>query len=137
MRFCIAVAVVAVAAALPSSGGAFAAEGQGHVEQSIPPVVVSTKPPLALSDVQRDRIRAVLARQDTQVSFALKAAKSAKSFEPRVGAKMPSGIKSNAFPPPLIYEMPLLERYGYVKFKDQTLIVDPMSGKIVEVMPQT
>jgi hypothetical protein len=107
------------------------------VQQTIPPNVVSVIPPLTLSDAQRSRIKAVLADKNTAVSFALKNAKSAKSYEPSVGAKIPKGLKPQAFPPPLIYEMPLLKRYTYLKFKDQTLIVNPMSRKIVEIMPQT
>jgi hypothetical protein len=94
-------------------------------------------PPLALSDAQRSRIKTVLADKNTEVSFALKSAKGAKSYEPSVGAKIPKGLKPHAFPPPLIYEMPMLKRYTYLKFKDQTLIVNPMTRKIVEIVPQT
>ena len=45
-------------------------------------------PPLQLSDSQRADIRAVLAKEQTGVSFGLKSAKSTESFEPKVGAKL-------------------------------------------------
>jgi hypothetical protein len=50
---------------------------------------------------------------------------AAESFEPTIGAKIPSGLKAHALPPPLIYEMPALKRYTYLKFKGQVLIVNP------------
>lgn len=119
---------------LSAAGMALAA---GNVQQSIPPNVTSSIPPLSLSDAQRARIKSVLADKNTQVSFALKTTKNAKSFEPSVGAKIPKGLKPHAFPPPLIYEMPQLKEYTYLKFKDRTLIVNPMTQKIVEIMPQS
>jgi hypothetical protein len=124
------------AASAAQAAGEKAAPG---VVQSVPPVVASSShlPPLDLSDAQRSRIAGVLSEQDTAVSFALKNAKSAKSFEPRVGEKIPSGLKGHPLPPPLIYEMPVLKRYTYVKFKDRTLILNPMTHKIVEILPQT
>jgi hypothetical protein len=130
-----AVALLVTASAAQAAGEK-AAPG---VVQSIPPVVASSShlPPLDLSDAQRIRIAGVLSKQDTAVSFALKNAKSAKSFEPRVGEKVPSGLKGHPLPPPLIYEMPVLKRYTYVKFKDQMLILNPMTHKIVEIFPKT
>ncbi len=137
MSLRIALSTAALVIVLSATSKTLAAEGQGDVQQTIPPDVVSVTPPLALSDVQRARIKSVLAGKNTEVSFALKSAKSAQSFTPSVGAKIPGGLKPHAFPPPLIYEMPPLKRYTYLKFKDQTLIVDPMTKKIVEIMPQT
>jgi hypothetical protein len=138
MSLRIGLSTAALVVALSATSMTLAAEGgQGDVQQTIPPDVVSVIQPLALSDTQRERIKAVLAQKNTEVSFALKQAKSAKSFEPSVGVKIPKGLKPHAFPPPLIYEMPLLKRYSYLQFKDQTLIVNPMTKKIVEIVPQT
>lgn len=97
----------------------------------------SPLPPLALSDDQRTKIKQVLSTKDSEVDFALKTSKSAQSFEPKVGAKIPSGLKGHALPPPLIYEMPELKRYSYVKFKQQVLIINPMTHTIVDMFPES
>ena len=54
-----------------------------------------------------------------------------------VGATVPSNLKTYALPPPLIYEMPKLERYTHLKLKGQVLIVNPMTSKIVDMFPAT
>jgi hypothetical protein len=111
----------------------------GDVIQSIPPPISqkTTPPPLSLSDDQRAKIKQVLQGHNTQVTFALKSTQSAKTFNPTVGASLPSNLKTYALPPPLIYEMPKLERYTYLKFKGQVLIVNPMTSKIVDMFPAT
>jgi len=55
-------------------------------------------PPLALSQAQRARTRQAVRSEDTEVSFALKPAKGAESFEPSVGAKVPNTLKSHPLP---------------------------------------
>jgi hypothetical protein len=134
MRHLSQVALMAATVALVAS---HTAPAIAEVPQSIGGTVKPTSdlPPLNLSDAQRERIRTIVGTQDTDVSFSLKNAKSSQSFEPSVGAKVPSGLKGHSFPPPLIYEMPTLKRYTYIKFKDRILVVNPMSGKIVDVMP--
>jgi hypothetical protein len=111
----------------------------GDVIQTIPPPVSQkvAPPPLNLSDDQRAKIKQVLAGHNTQVTFALKTTQSARGFNPAVGEKLPPNLKTYALPPPLIYQMPKLKRYTYLKFKGQVLIVDPMSGKIADMFPQT
>ena len=74
-------------------------------------------------------------KQDTETEFKLKKAKSAKSFEPKIDEKLPSGLKGQAFPWPLITEMPPIRQYTYLKPKWQVLIVNPMTRKIVEMFP--
>jgi len=128
---------VAIMTVVVAALSAVSIEARSEVQQSIPPAVVSVTQPLALSDAQRARIRSVLAGKNTSVSFALKSAKSAQSFQPSIGAKIPTGLKPLAFPPPLISEMPELKRYAYLKFKTETLIVNPMTKKIVDILPQT
>jgi hypothetical protein len=110
----------------------------GAVVQSIPPPVSQNPsvPPLNLSDAQRGKIRQALSSRHTEVSFALKSAKPAKNFEPAVGAKIPNGLKPLALPRPLIYEIPLLRRYAYLKFKHEVLIVNPMTRKIIDMFPE-
>ena len=125
-----------VTAAAAQSG---TAAQPGDVVLSAGPAVSqkSSPPPLALSDDQRTKIKQVLSTKDSEVDFALKTSKSAQSFEAKVGAKIPSGLKSHALPPPLIYEMPALKRYSYVKFKQQVLIVNPMTHEIVDMFPES
>jgi len=108
------------------------------VIQSVPPPVSQKPaiPPLHLSDDQRARIRGVLDAKNTEVDFALKSNNPSQGFTPSVGAKIPAGLHPHSLPPPLIYEMPLLKRYSYLKFKQQVLIIDPMSRKIVEMFPE-
>jgi hypothetical protein len=100
------------------------------------PPAVSQKvqlPQLDLTDQQRAKIKQVLRSKNTEVSFELKTNKPAQSFDPTVGATVPAALKPHALPPPLIYEMPALKRYTYLKFKGQVLIVNPMTRKIVDM----
>ena len=111
----------------------------GDVILSTPPPVSQNPvlPPLNLTDDQRAKIRQVLSTKNTEVTFQLKTTKPAQSFNPAVGAKLPTGLKANSLPPPLIYEMPVLKRYTYLKFKERVLIVNPMTGKIVDMFSET
>jgi hypothetical protein len=61
--------------------------------------------------------------------------KSAASFEPAVGGKLPKGVLAQPLPRPLIYELPTLREYTYVKFRDQILIVNPLTNEIVDMFP--
>jgi Asp-tRNA(Asn)/Glu-tRNA(Gln) amidotransferase A subunit family amidase len=92
-------------------------------------------PPLPqLSDAQRGQIRAALNQEHTDVSFA--ETKSAASFEPAVGAKLPKGVQAQPLPQPLISQVPTLREYTYVKFRDQILIVNPLTEEIVDMFAQ-
>jgi hypothetical protein len=94
-------------------------------------------PPLQLSQAQRATIQQALSSEDTEVSFALKAAKSAQNFEPSLGAKIPNALKLHPLPRPLIYRIEPLKHYIYVKFKHQILIVNPMTRKIVDMFQES
>jgi hypothetical protein len=133
--FLAAMAVAGVALV----SAAAAQDRTGAVVQSIPPPVAQnpTVPRLRLSDAQRADIQKALSQQHSEVSFGLKTAKAAENFEPSVGSAVPKSLKPHALPRPLIYEMPLLKRYTYLKFKHQVLIINPMNRKIVEVFPET
>ena len=143
---CLSVPLLALASVVCLTPPAAIAENNqknpshsGDVIQSIPPPISqkTTPPPLDLSDDQRAKIKQILQGQDTQVTFGLKSTQSAKNFNPTVGATVPSNLKTHALPPPLIYEMPKLEQYTYLKLKGQVLIVNPMTSKIVEMFPAT
>jgi hypothetical protein len=42
-------------------------------------------------------------------------------------------VQAHALPRPLIYQVPILEEYTYVKFRDQILIVNPLTNEIVDM----
>ena len=113
-------------------------ENQGAVMQSVPPPVSQklTVPPLHLSDAQRSEIQQALRGENTEVTFGTKTTKPTQRFNPAVGAKIPTALKPHSLPPPLIYQMPELKRYTYLKFKHQVLIVNPMTRQIVDMFPE-
>ena len=127
-------------ATLPST--AFCADSQAdpgkQMLQSVPPgVPVNPQSQvLKLTDAQRARIQQILATQDTEVSFELKKTKDAKLFQPKVDAKLPKGVKAEAFPQPLNTEIPKIRNFGYVKFKNDILIIDLMTDKIIDMFTQ-
>ena len=126
---------LAIIAAVPAIA---AGPGSGAVEQTIPPPVAQNPkpPPLQLSDDQRAKIRQVVSGENTEVQFSLKSNKPSEKFAPSVGAKIPAGLHPHTLPQPLLAEMPALKRYTYLKFKQQVLIIDPMSRKIVDMFPE-
>jgi hypothetical protein len=112
---------------------------RGAVEQSGGNIVTQNPslPQLHLSDAQRERIRRTLLTKHTEVEFKLKTTQSAKDFNPKIGAKLPTGIKPDGLPSELTQQIPQLADYGYSKMKDQILLVNAMTGKIVEIIPET
>ena len=121
-----------------ATAAAQSADQNGAVVQSIPPPVSQkvSPPPLHLSDAQRGQIQQALRGEDTEVTFGMKSTKPTESFNPTVGAKIPTALKPHTLPSPLISQMPELQRYTYLKFKYQVLIVNPMTGEIVDVFPE-
>jgi hypothetical protein len=112
---------------------------RGAVEQSGGNIVTQNPslPQLHLSDAQRERIRRTLLTKHTEVEFKLKTTQSAKDFNPKIGAKLPTGVKPDGLPSELTQQIPQLADYGYSKMKDQILLVNAMTGKIVEIIPET
>jgi len=132
--------VVSALTFLTLTGAGFAADanrggvelsGGNHVPQNPSP------PKISLNAGQREQIRKALLTKHTEVEFRLKSTKSAKDFTPRVGAKLPKGVKPDGLPSELTQKIPALADYGYAKMKDQILLVDAMSGKIAAVIPET
>lgn len=119
-------------------GTGLAAAQSGAVEQTIPPPVSQKPqlPPLHLTDAQRGKISAALRDVNSEVDFALKSNKPAEAFTPALGATIPAGLHPHSLPPPLLNELPVLRDYTYLKFKQQVLIVDAMSRKIVDMFPE-
>lgn len=85
------------------------------------------KPPLQLSDQQRLKI------QDALVT-AHSAQKTPDKFEAKVGEKLPTMLKLDAMPAPLINQEPVLKQYGFVKLDNDLLVVDPMDSTVVAVI---
>jgi hypothetical protein len=122
-----------------TSAGAQERPSPGAIPQNIPTAISQKQsvPPLALSPVQREQIREAIRARDTEVSFALKNAKGAQSFQPSVGAKLPKGLGLHPLPQPLVAEIKPLKRYTYVKFKHEVIIVNPMTREIVDMFPES
>jgi hypothetical protein len=125
---------------LTSSAAAPAADTtQGAVVQSNGSIVPQNPslPKLDLSAVQREQVRQTLLTKHTEIEFRLKTTKSAKDFAPKIGAKLPKGVKPDGLPSDLVAQIPQLADYGYVKMKDQILIVNALTGKIAGIIPET
>jgi hypothetical protein len=101
--------------------------GQPPLKEVQPP------PPLDLSAQQRAQISLHVRTDHTKVPPP----KAHEQFEPTVGAKVPARIALNPLPRPLVYEIPDLKEYTYLKFKDDILIVNGMNREIVAVIPET
>ena len=110
---------------------AFSAMAQNN-EQTIQPNDLTAnakqKPPLQLSDQQRREI------QDALVT-AHNAQKTPDKFEAKVGEKVPTTLKLDAMPGPLINQEPVLKQYGFVELDNDLLVVDPMDSTVVAVIP--
>jgi hypothetical protein len=87
------------------------------------------KPPLQLSDQQRRKIQEALVT-------AHSAQKTPDKFEGKVGEKVPSMLKLDAMPAPLINQEPVLKQYDFVKLDNDLLVVDPMDSTIEAVIPR-
>jgi len=125
---------------LAMSGLAPAADNtRGAVEQSNSNVVPQNPslPKLHLNEAQRERIRQTLLTKDTEVEFRLSTTKSAKDFTPKIGATLPRGVKPDGLLSELTQQIPELADHGYSKMKDQILLVNEMTGKIVDIIPET
>ena len=94
-------------------------------------------PKLNLTNQQREHIRKTVLTEHNEVEFRLAAAKSAKDFNPAVGATLPKGVKAQSLPTPVLSQIPELRDYMYVKMKDQVLIVNGMTNKIVDMFSET
>ena len=128
-------AIVAATAGCIVIAVSVAAIAQGTDTAANPvPDYPSVPPPLQLSDAQRAQIRAALDQEHSDASAEeLKKIKSAASFEPALGAKLPEGVQAHALPQSLTHQVPILKEYTYVKFRDQILIVNPITTEIVDL----
>ena len=94
-------------------------------------------PKLNLTNMQREQVRKAVLTEHNEVEFRLKVTRSAKDFTPAVGAKIPKGVKAQSLPTPVLSQIPELRDYMYVKMKDQVLIVNGITNKIVDMFSET
>jgi len=140
MRVPIATAVAALAIMFGGPAISLAQpNAQGAVELSNGTKVPQNPslPKLNLTNIQREQIRKAVLTEHTEVEFRLKATKPAKDFSPAVGAALPKGVKAQSLPTPVLSQIPELRDYMYVKMKDQVLIVNGMTNKIVDMFSET
>jgi hypothetical protein len=104
-----------------------------NIESPIQPneltATAKAKPSLQLSEEQRHKI------QDALVT-AHSAQKTPDNFEAKVGKKVPTKLKLDAMPAPLINEEPVLKQYDFVKLDNELLVVNPMDSTVVAVIPR-
>jgi hypothetical protein len=124
-------AMTSLAPAADNTQGAVQQNGGNLVPQNPSP------PTLHLNDAQRERIRQTLLTKDTEVEFRLSTTKSAENFVPKIGASLPTGVKPDGLPSELTQQIPELADYGYSKMKDQILLINEMTGKIVDIISET
>jgi len=140
-RFMFAGAILLITATTPALAGDDVSKShlRGAVELSNGTKVPQspTLPKLNLTNDQREQIRKGVLTEHTEVEFHLKATKAAKDFTPAVGAKLPKGVTGHSLPSTVLSQLPQLRDYKYVKMKDQVLIVNAMTKKIVDVFPET
>jgi hypothetical protein len=111
---------------------------RGAVEQTGGRIVPQkpSLPKLNLTTAQREQIRLNLLAKDTQIEFKMKETKPAESFTPEIGAELPKSIKPHGIPAELIQQIPQLGDYAYVKMKNHILLVNAMTKKVVEIIPE-
>jgi hypothetical protein len=132
------IAIVGATAGCMMMAVPVAATAQGTDSAANPaPAHPSIPPALHLSDAQRAQIRAAVDQENSDVNFNSADTKSAATFQPAVGAKLPKGVTAHALPRPLIYQLPALREYTYVKFRDQILILNSVTREIVDIIPQS
>ncbi len=108
------------------------AAAQNDQSKTIDPIELSKQvkgPPAQLSDEQKNAIQNALVAEHSEQ-------KTPKGFKPQVGEELPSSMKVDALPQPLVREQPSLKEYGYAKTGDDILVLNPMSKKIIAVLPR-
>jgi hypothetical protein len=90
---------------------------------------VAPKPPLKLTDQQKQRVAQAVASTNMLDKLP-------DGFTPEIGAKVPTQKKlpEHPLPQPLVREIPTLKNYYYVQLADKVLIVDPMTKKVAEII---
>jgi len=90
---------------------------------------VAPKPPLKLTDQQKQRVAQAIAGTNMLDKLP-------DGFTPEIGAKVPTQKKlpEHPMPRPLVYDIPALKNYYYVQLADKVLIVDPMTKTVAQII---
>jgi hypothetical protein len=110
MRLLILALLAILAVAAPAAAESPAPSNT--VAGEVPP-----KPPLKLTDEQKNKVAQAINGQDTL-------AKLPAGFTPAIGARAPSedAVPEYPLPRPLVYEVPVLKQYYYAQLADQVLM---------------
>lgn len=84
---------------------------------------------LRLSEAQKSAIAEAVRREN-------KAVEPSVSFVASVGAPVPPVIELYILPDAILAEVPLAKRVKYTVVKNQLLLVDPVTMRVVEIIPQ-
>lgn len=124
-RLLCGAALIAISLGIPHASAAPAGPAPSNTVAG----EVSPKPPLHLTDAQRQRVLAAINGRDTLD-------KPPADFSPAIGAKVPTQKKlaAHPLPRPLVYEIPVLKQYYYAQLPDQVLIIDPMTKEVVDIV---
>lgn len=119
--------------ALVLLGGLGVASAQiGSTPPTIQEGTIGKGDPLAtprLSEAQRSAIAEAVRREN-------KAVEPSVSFVASVGAPVPPVIELYILPDSILAEVPLAKRVKYTVVKSQLLLVDPVTMRVVEIIPQ-
>ena len=103
---------------------------------STPPAIddgtISKGDPLAtprLTETQRSAIADAVRRDNKAVEPSI-------SFVASVGAPVPPAIELYLLPDTILAEVPAAKRVKYTVMKNQLLLVDPVTMRVVDIIPQ-
>jgi hypothetical protein len=97
----------------------------------------TTPDTINLTEAQRSTIRSDLATEKSNEMFNEPTTKGLKDFKPAIGEAVPAQLHLQAMPTTLVQKVPAVGNYAYMKVKDQVLIINPMTKKIVDMFSQT
>lgn len=125
------------ACALVVLGGLVLGTGAASAQiGSTPPAIqdgtIGSGDPLAtprLSETQRSAIADAVRRDN-------KAVEPSVSFVASVGAPVPPAIELYILPDRILSEVPAAKRVKYTVVKNQLLLVDPVTMRVVDIIPQ-
>jgi len=119
--------------ALVLLGGLAVASAQiGSTPPTIQESTIGSSDPLAtprLSETQRSAIAEAVRRDN-------KAVEPTVSFVASVGAPVPPAIELYILPDAILSEVPAAKRVKYTVVKNQLLLVDPVTMRVVDIIPQ-
>jgi hypothetical protein len=115
------------------AGGGLGASAQiGSTPPTIQDGTIGRGDPLAtprLSETQRSAIAEAVRREN-------KAVEPSVSFVASIGAPVPPVIELYILPDAILAEVPAAKRVKYTVVKNQLLLVDPVTMRVVDIIPQ-